>query len=184
MDNPTDRTVQTTDTSIRYSYSNREWNEQQFQITQANKHQQEEKKNSVELTEKTLATIYIIQKWGIFLAVFGFISATFMLFASFIMLVVKSFQQVGPFSSMLSLFYLLLGIALVVISVFLLRFSSQAKQGVDQKDSSVIESSFMQLKYFFAGSGWITIILVIFTIVMIVVAIILGVVAAAAQAVE
>ncbi|HKJ43606.1 MAG TPA: DUF5362 family protein [Sunxiuqinia sp.] len=121
---------------------------------------------SIELQKETLNFLNETRKWGYFLAIMGFIVIGLMVLAGLFMgLVFSTFKPAAmgnmPFPPYIfAPVYILIGLVYLFPTLYLLRFSTWTKKGLEAMSTENIHQAFRNLKSLFRFIG-------IFTIVMI-----------------
>ena len=99
-------------------------------------------------------------RWGKFLAIVGFVFVGLMVLLGLAAMSMGSSIGVGLVSgALVSVFYLLFGLLYLLPVLYLYKFSSKMRIGLDSMDEGVIADSFRNLKSLFKFMGVLTIIM-------------------------
>ena len=106
--------------------------------------------------------LMITSKWGNFLAIVGYIGMGLLILVGILMMVGMSFMNnyshTGSEFWLIGLLYILLAVVYYFPVTYLYKFSIQIKNGLSQKDQSVLTSGFLNLKSLLKFMGILTIV--------------------------
>lgn len=134
------------------------------------------------INRNSLTYLTEIRKWTMFFAVLGFIAIGLMVLAAFVVGIIASvggafggFKEASVLG-VLAVVYLAFGALYIFPVLYLLKFSTNTRKAIEQSDSNLLSSAFLNLKSHYKFVGILTI--VIFGI-YILVGVIAGIVALA-----
>ncbi|MEQ6167484.1 DUF5362 family protein [Ekhidna sp. MALMAid0563] len=116
----------------------------------------EEKELQITGTDKS--TLLETAKWGKFLGIVGFIMSGFIILAGIFMFG-GTFDEVYPgFGGGIGVFYILISLLYIFPSLYLFRFSTQMKEGLESGDQERCTNAFNYLRRLFLFMGILTIV--------------------------
>jgi hypothetical protein len=133
---------------------------------------QEQQKQEVKLvvTEEMRSYIYDMTKWARMFAILGFVLSITLILGSFsIGAIINSnpalLAQIGPLgksgTTVITVFYLIIGLLYFYPSILLFKFSNKGKQGVLFGEQESLNEAFYSIKSLFKFFGIVTIIAVV-----------------------
>jgi len=144
-----------------------------------------ENQNNLHLNEQAVDALRESAKWSMFLSILGFVGIGFMVilavFMGFAMSMIPNSSDLGPFGAMkgfLSLMYLILAAIYFFPILYLYRYSSQMKRGLQMADSETVSNALVNLKSHHKFLGITAIVMISLYIIIIIGAIVAGVAAA------
>ncbi len=136
-----------------------------------------QEKTGLVFDDKTTAYVESTAKWGLFLAIMGYIGVGLMVLASIVMLAIRdtlasAYERPGIswISHYLYLIYLVLAVVYFFPVHFLYKFSSKAKAGLRSDDQNTLNNGFLNLKRLYQFSGIMLIVVLSLYVVGIVIA--------------
>ncbi|MEO9871918.1 DUF5362 family protein [Ekhidna sp.] len=117
--------------------------------------------NELKLTGKDKDNFLETAKWGKFLAIVGFILSGLMIVAGLSMMT-GSFADIPVQFGAFGFIYILLSLLYVFPSLYLFRFSTQIKQGINEKNQELCSEAYNNLRRLFLFMGVMTIVVLSF----------------------
>lgn len=121
---------------------------------------------SIELQQETLQHLNETRRWGFFLAILGFVLIGFMVMGGLsVGLIFSKFAPASasqsPFPTyLLGLVYVVLALVYFFPTLYLFKFSTMTKKGIEEMNSNDIHLAFKNLKSLFRFIGIFTIIMI------------------------
>jgi hypothetical protein len=117
----------------------------------------------LELNEDALNELTQIRKWTMFFSVLGFIFIALIVFAGLIMAAMSSSLASAGLGKvpmvLLGVIYLALGVIYILPVIYLYKFSVDAKNAIESKDSALIALALKSLKKHYRFIGVFTIVI-------------------------
>lgn len=127
---------------------------------------------SIELKEETLKHLNETRRWGFFLAILGFVIIGLMAMGGLSVSLIFSKFALAPLAQspfptyLFGLIYLVLALVYFFPTLYLFKFSTMTKKGIEEMNSSDIHLAFRNLKSLFRFIGIFTIVIISLYIVI------------------
>lgn len=131
--------------------------------------------NKLVITENCKKDLLITAKWSRIYAIISIFSVAILLVVGIVLLVSSFFidnQQIGLDKEMLApagVMYILLGLMLIIPTMYLLQFGKNAKKAVAEDELELMELAINRMKSYWKFMGVFTIVVIVTTLSMVVV---------------